>query len=141
MHDTLTSKLSFKDYYVENVQEGLTELPENPDYSTLWINTDDGLSYKIFGETTNSPKTKAQLRTYSTGEELQNNSAYYILVDVNGYRKGPNCEDERTATGLEEGQAMGPLKCDRYPIYIATDGTTTGHKNKTIVSRILEEAE
>ncbi len=139
MHDALVQNVSFKDYWDESNEQVLNELPENPDYSALWINTEDGLSYKIQGQLTQEIKRKSQINTFSTLDELTNSSLYYIFVDTNGRNKGPNCIDEKITAGLQEGEDFEPLKCDRYPIYIASDGVAAGDRTKTITGHILAE--
>lgn len=139
MHDSFLHNTNFKDYYDEDSDQVLHELPEEPNFLNLWINTEDGLSYKIQGEMTTNAKKKAEINIYSTLEELAENSSYYVLVDLNGFKKGPNCEDPKISSGLEENEDY-TLKCDRYPIFVGTDGVAAGNRTKTITGRITGES-
>ncbi len=139
MFDSLIANLSLKDYSIEGDGKNYAKLPDGTSVADCWINTDDGISYRVYGNSANVGQKKAQLNVYSTIDDLTNNSSYYIMVDTNGYTKGPICEEAKLASGLQEKEALNVLKCDRYPIYIGLDGVSAGHKTKTITGRIMEE--
>lgn len=170
MFESLQANLSIKDYTAADkgddgavattadLMSGITYTDSNGntvstgsagdrvDYSTAgtetpWINTDDGLSYKVIAGTGTTCGTKGDIDGAADGATgALGKACVGVIVDVNSVSKGPNTIESQQATALAtsgDGSTMKTLTGDQYYIFVGTDGATAGAKKTTVTGRIV----